>query len=99
MLKKLILFLALAAVLPAAHPSKQTLGVLEIAPLEIPAGIDLPADFKAAMERHLVDHLEKTHRFSSVITGTDSHVGQQPSIRLTVTFPPFAPAAAASAIC
>jgi hypothetical protein len=89
LLNSLISFLALAAVLSAAHSSKPPLGVLEIAPLDIPASIDLPADFKAAVQQHLVDQLERTHRFSSVLTADNARVGEQPTIRLTVTLSTF----------
>src|ERR1700722_2716261 len=84
------LLFALGLILTAAPSPKTNLGALEIAPVEIPDGIQLPENFKSAMERHLIDQMEKTHRFSSVFAGGGRSVGADgPKMRLTITLSSF----------
>lgn len=90
MKKTVTLFFALGLVVMAASAPKTNLGALEIAALDIPDGLQVPDNFKSAMERHLIEQMEKTHRFSSVfIAGSRPDGGDEPKMRLTITLSTF----------
>lgn len=88
-MKHFTLFLALSAALVAAHHPKGDLGTLEIAPLRIPEGIELPPDFKSAVESHLIEQIEHTGRFASVFAEGSQNRPAQPNMRLIVTLATF----------
>ncbi len=63
---------------------------LEIQPFAIPPGIDLPSDFRMALQRNLVEKMEKSKRFGRVsLAGDSSSSGAPPSLRLVGSITEF----------
>ena len=57
---------------------------LEISPLEVPSGIDLPGDFQAALTQSLVEQMETTHKFAQVfVRGRKPDGAPEAPLRLT----------------
>jgi hypothetical protein len=88
-MKQITILLAISVALMAAHRPKGDLGALEIAQLRIPDGIQLPADFKSAVESHLIEQIERTGRFSSVSAAGSHNSAAEPNMRLVVTLATF----------
>lgn len=81
------LFLAFAGVAPAVCA---TYDALEIVPFDIPADVNLPDSFKEALNRDLVEQLQKTQVFSHVfLTGQKADGAANAPLKLTGSITAF----------
>ena len=81
------IFLALAGAAPAICA---TYDALEIVPFNVPAEVNLPDDFKEALQHGLVEQLQKTQLFSHVfLHGQKPDGAPDASLRLTGSITTF----------
>ncbi len=84
-MKKLMILLPLLVVVAGGVEARSPdRGVLQIAAFDIPAAVNLPADFRSALAANLMDRLRESGKFAGVISASDnSSSTQHVSVRLT----------------
>jgi hypothetical protein len=83
-MKKLMIWLPLVVLATAVEAQPPDRVVLQVAAFDVPADINLPADFRSALAANLMDRLRESGKFAGVISAsTPSPDTQHASVRLT----------------